>query len=108
MNKIQWLNVKGKYIEDQEGNAKILRGVSIADPKSLMFYKRDRPYDLFKIMEMAVNEWHANVIRLPIHPGGIDDIPGWGENIDEYMKDYLIPAVSKAIDLNTYVIIDLH
>ncbi len=105
---MQWLHVEGRYLKDQENKTKILRGVSIADPKSLMFYKRERPYDLFKIMELACNEWHSGVIRLPIHPGGIDDIQGWEDNMNKYMEEYLIPAVEKAIDLKVYVIIDLH
>jgi hypothetical protein len=102
------LNVAGNTITGASGKAVTLRGVSIADPKSLMFFKRKRPYDLFQIMEMAVNEWHSNVIRLPVHPDGIDDVPGFENNVDSYLKDYLAPAVRKAGELGAYAIIDLH
>jgi len=105
---MQWLHTDGRFLNDEEGNARILRGVSIADPKSLMFHKRERPYDLFQIIDMAVKEWHCGVIRLPIHPGGIDDVPGWEDDIVKYTEKYIQPVVQKAVDLNIYIIIDLH
>lgn len=105
---LPWLHVDGKYIRDASNKEVILRGVSVADPKSLMFFKRGRPYDLFRIMDIAVNEWHANVIRLPVHPGGIDDVPGFEGGINNYLKDYLAPAVAKAVELGVYAVIDLH
>jgi aryl-phospho-beta-D-glucosidase BglC (GH1 family) len=102
------LHVEGNRIKDQSGKTVILRGVSIADPASLMFYRRDRPYDLFKIMELAVNEWHSNVIRLPVHPDGIDDVPGFEGDMEKYFRKYIVPAVDKAAGLGSYAIIDLH
>jgi endoglucanase len=102
------LHVDGKFIRDTAGRPVILRGVSIADPKSLMFFKRERPHDLFKIMEIAALEWRASVIRLPVHPDGIDDVPGFEGDIKKYLKEYLAPAVSKAAELGVYAIIDLH
>jgi hypothetical protein len=102
------LHVSGNTIKDSSGKTIILRGVNTADPGSLMFFKRERPHDLFKIMEMAVKEWRANVIRLPVHPEGIDDVPGFEGDIKKYFTTYIIPAVDKAAKLGVYAIIDLH
>ena len=102
------LHVEGNRIKDQTGKTVTLRGFSIADPASLMFYKRGRPLDLFQIMESAVMEWRANVIRLPVHPDGIDDVPGFVGDLKGYFGKYIKPAVEKAEELGVYAIIDLH
>lgn len=102
------LHTEGKYLKDSSGNTIILRGVNIADPASLMFFRRERPHDLFKIMDMAVREWRAGVIRLPVHPDGIDDVPGFEGDAEKYFRKYLIPAVDRAKELGVYAIIDLH
>lgn len=102
------LRVDGKFIKNQDNHTVILRGINTADPGSLMFFKRDRPHNLFKIMEQAVFEWHANVIRLPVHPDGIDDVPGFEGDAKKYFIKYIIPAVDKADSLGVYAIIDLH
>jgi endoglucanase len=105
---LQNLHTKRNLIQDINGKTIILRGVSTADPGSLMFHKRGRPYDLFEIIKMAVNEWHANVIRLPVHPDGIDDVPGFEGDVEKYFKAYIVPAADMAAELGVYVIIDLH
>lgn len=102
------LFVKGKKIITKDNKEIILRGVSIADPEALNNYVRGRFLNLSQIMELAVFEWGANVIRIPVHPYGIDDQPGWCSNPKNYLKNHLNVAVKKAIDLGIYLIIDLH
>ncbi len=102
------LRVDGRYIKDPSGKPVILRGVNVADPKSLMYFRRERPYDCLKIIEIAVKEWGANVVRLPVHPEGIDDVAGFEGNVEKYLREFIVPAVDKAAELGAYAIIDLH
>ncbi len=102
------LYISGKKIKIKSGKDIILRGVSIADPEALNSYVRGRFLNLTQIMEIAVKEWGVNVIRLPVHPYGIDDQPGWGKNPFDYLEKHLNVAVKKSIELGIYLIIDLH
>lgn len=102
------LFVSGKKIKTIDGEDIILRGVSIADPEALNNYVRGRFLNLSQIMEIAVRDWGVNVIRIPIHPYGIDDQPGWKKNPFDYLENHLDVAVKKSIELGIYLIIDLH
>jgi endoglucanase len=107
-NNIEKLFVDNKKIKTQKGQEKILCGVSIADPEALNNYVRGRFLNLHQIMEIAVFDFRVNVIRLPVHPYGIDDQPGWISNPESYLKNHLDKAINKSIELDIYVIIDLH
>lgn len=107
-NSLEPLFVSGKKIKTKTNKDIILRGVSIADPEALNSYVRGRFLNLTQIMEMAVYDWGVNVIRIPVHPYGIDDQPGWMANPIYYIQKHLDMAVKKSIELNIYLIIDLH
>jgi len=107
-NMPEQLYVSGKKIKTKSGKVIILRGVSIADPEALNSYVRGRFLNLNQIMEIAVRDWSVNVIRLPVHPFGIDDQPGWNKNQLDYLENHLNLAVKKSIELGIYLIIDLH
>ncbi|MBP7792395.1 MAG: glycoside hydrolase family 5 protein [Candidatus Goldbacteria bacterium] len=102
------LCVSGKKIKTESDKEIILRGVSIADPQALNNYVRGRFLSLSRIMEIAVKQWNVNVIRLPVHPYGIDDQKGWIANPHDYLNNDLNAAIKKSIDLGIYLIIDLH
>ncbi len=102
------LYISGKTIKTKSGKNIILRGVSIADPQALNGYVRGRFLNLNQIMEIAVFDWGVNVIRIPVHPHGIDDQTGWLINPDNYLKNHLDMAVRKSLELGVYLIIDLH
>ncbi|MCX8092956.1 MAG: glycoside hydrolase family 5 protein, partial [Candidatus Goldbacteria bacterium] len=108
MNIVEQLYIDGRTIKTKSGNEIILRGVSIADPEALNSYVRGRFLNLIQIMDIAIKDWNVNVLRIPIHPYGIDDQPGWLTDPNGYLKKHIDLAVKKSIESGIYLIIDLH
>lgn len=99
------LHVKGKDILDSRGRRVVLRGVSIPDPE---FANLKRPGQTApKLIERAVRELHANVVRIPVHPGE-DGITGFFVDPGAYFTKHLLPAIDKCEELGVYAIVDLH
>lgn len=95
--KMPLLAVKGNKFVNTNGDAVLLRGMSISDPdkiESQGHWSRDH---FVKIQELG-----ATVVRIPIHPAA------WrGRGPVEYIK-LLDQAVGWCTELNMYVIIDWH
>jgi endoglucanase len=91
------ISVKGNRFVDQAGEPLMLRGVSIADPDKLASQGRWNR-DLF----VAVKDFGANVVRLPVHP------IAWRERGPDSYLGQLDQAVDWCTELGMYVIIDWH
>ena len=86
------LTVQGnQFVED--GKPVILRGVAVGDVTAL-------PSDIDPYPEIK-NDWHANVVRLSIHPGT------WRDHKDQALSA-LKRHVEMARTVGLYVIIDYH
>jgi len=89
--------VKGNHFVNPAGESVLFRGVAIADPDKLSdqgLWNRD----LF----VAVKEFGANLVRLPVHP------IAWRERTPEGYLALLDQAVGWCTELGMYVIIDWH
>ncbi|MBI2521720.1 MAG: cellulase family glycosylhydrolase [Bdellovibrio sp.] len=106
------LHVEGRYIKNSNGDVVVLMGVNIADPEHLNLKPWERPnVTAMSVTKNAVENFHAKVIRLPIHPGS-PSYPneGWfGANGGQkYLDDHVKPLVNYLTSLKIYTIIDLH
>lgn len=108
-----WLRVSGNKIVNSRGERVILKGVNIADPQHLDTKTWERPgINARKIASLATNEFHAQVIRLPILPGS-EQYPDEGffsetHGREAYFNKHLRPLVEQLTAKKVYVIIDLH
>lgn len=128
---LSWLHVDGNRIVDEYERTVILRGVSLADPFQYVYYehKWNSVNDIYNDLNTLANEWHVNVIRVPISPEywyledsyaqsigfnnvseffssiGVSNMSEWH---DYYWQNYIDPIVMKAQQLGIYVIIDYH
>ncbi len=66
---LSWLYTDGKFIVDEKGNKKILRGVNVAS----INWGRDEWNE--KAVDYVVNDWHANVIRTRIFQDEFEQDP---------------------------------
>ena len=106
------LHVEGRYIKNESGDVVVLRGVNIADPEHLNVKTWERPnVSAMSVTKDAVENFHAKVIRLPIHPGSAS-YPNEGffgvNGGVKYINDHVKPLVDYLTGLKIYTIIDLH
>lgn len=102
------LHVDGRFLKDDAGNTVILRGVNVPDPRQLNNKRRIRPgITALKLVEKAVLDYHAQVIRLPIQPDG-DKWLSTIERREKYFQDHVDPVVKYLTNLGIYVILDFH
>jgi endoglucanase len=90
-----------------------MRGVNVADPQFLDIKHNERPrVNALSVTNLAVTEFSAEVIRLPILPGTENEKEGWFGSINtrdkNYFNDHIKPLVEKLTKDEIYVIIDLH
>lgn len=108
-----WLRVSGNKIINSNGDHMILKGVNIADPQHLDTKPWERPgVTARSIASLATDEFHAQVIRLPILPGD-PNYPNEGffsatNGFDVYYNNHIKPLVDELTAKKIYVIIDLH
>jgi hypothetical protein len=89
--------VKGNHFVNAAGETVLFRGVAIADPTKLFDQGRWNR-ELF----VAVKEFGANLVRLPVHP------IAWRERTPTAYLALLDQAVNWCTELGMYVIIDWH
>lgn len=105
-NKNQELHVKKNEIFDADGNKVMLTGVNCASLEWISYPER-----LPHTVQVAMDDWHANVIRLPLSQdrwfGFGGDQVGCDESGERYrnMVDKIIGLIASR---KKYVIIDLH
>jgi lysophospholipase L1-like esterase len=91
------LSVSGKNITSENGTVVVLRGVNIADPGKLDYQGRWSR----RIFE-EVDNWGANVVRLPVHP------VAWRKHGPAWYQERIDEAVFWANSLGLYLILDWH
>lgn len=96
-NKQSFISVSGNKFVDENNQVFVFRGVSVADPDSLLD-KKQWNKQLFEV----VHSWGANTIRLPIHPRA------WRKHGNSDYLKLLDQAVVWANELDMYLIIDWH
>lgn len=74
-----------------------LRGSSIADPYYLDMNDDHFSEEIFATLE----DWNANVVRVPVHPG-------WWQDEPDYARKYLDKVVEWGKEHGLYVIIEWH
>jgi hypothetical protein len=100
------LHVEGNLLKDSNGATVVLRGVNIP---SLEYYPPG--VQLLQSLDVSINDWHANVIRLPVNEDywfGHDEdstAPNFGQDAYRALVDQVISTASAA---NVYVVLDLH
>jgi len=78
------------------GQRIVLRGVAVGDP---ILAREGRPLSDY---ERIAREWHANVVRISLHPGV------WKHHPHEQVLDTLEREVNAALANGMYVILDWH
>ncbi|MEM9665652.1 MAG: cellulase family glycosylhydrolase [Bacteroidota bacterium] len=94
------LSVEGKHIVNAEGETVILRGVAIADPADIT--ARGGGPTTEEVMQRAVDEFGARVIRLTLHARSFLPDP------EGYLVRHVDPAVQWARRTGVYIILDWH
>ena len=64
------LHVSGNHLQDPDGNSVVLRGVNIAGLESSPTGDLDNEGNptILQSADVALNDWHANLIRLTVYP----------------------------------------
>lgn len=108
-----FLRTEGNKILNSKGQQVILKGVNIADPEILDLKTWERPnVSARSVASLATDQYFAEVIRLPIHPGSAA-YPNEGffsatNGHETYFKNHILPLVNDLTSKGIYVIIDLH
>ncbi|AWB28122.1 cellulase family glycosylhydrolase [Halococcoides cellulosivorans] len=120
-----WLDRKDNTMVDPTGSEVILRGVNIPDPKRLDHTVPARGKNWDHMITHATDperDWYANVIRIPVHPGDIAELPpvpiadadfhppvAFDESeLLDYCETYLDPVVEYCRERSVYCIVDYH
>lgn len=91
------ISVKGNKFVNPAGETMLFRGVSIADPDKI-----DSEGHWNRELFVAVKDFGANLVRLPVHP------VAWRGRTPEKYLELLDQAVNWCTELGMYVIIDWH
>lgn len=91
------LSVEGNRFVDEAGTPVALRGVSLC---SLEWHK---PLEQIRNVTTPPTKWNANILRLPVQVKEWDRV-----GAQDYIKDYLDPAVKLCSERGVYCIIDWH
>jgi endoglucanase len=89
------LSVQGNQLM-ADGKPIILRGVAVGDP---ILARAGRPLSDYA---RIANDWHANVVRISLHPGV------WAHQPHDAILATLQKEIGAALDNNMYVILDWH
>jgi hypothetical protein len=95
------LHTEGNAIVTENGDQITLRGVNIVDPQ-LAAEQRSGIDVLINRVTDQTNGWHTDVIRLPVHASRYLADP------DNYVSQYLTPAVNACAAAGAYCIVDWH
>ena len=105
-NRDQELHTEGNRILDQNGNPVLLTGVNCASLEWL-----SAPEKLLHTVEVALDEWNANTIRLPLSQDRWFGFGGDQVGRDESGEIYrnIVDSIVKAVaSRRKYIIMDLH
>jgi endoglucanase len=91
------IKVEGNHFVNENGETVIFRGVALPDPVHL---KNKGHWN--KAYFKAIKDWHANVVRIPVHP------ETWRETGMENFMCLVDQGIRWAQELDLYVIIDWH
>jgi endoglucanase len=91
------LSIEGNRFVDETGMPVTLRGVSLC---SLEWHK---PLEQIRDVTTPPTKWNANILRLPVQLKEWDRV-----GPQDYIKDYLDPAVKACTERGIYCIIDWH
>jgi hypothetical protein len=102
------LHVAGNVLEDAANNPVVLRGVNLTG----LEFRTDGD-NLDTAVDLAINQWHANVLRLPVNEdfwfGHNEQSVNGAPNDDGSAYRALIQKViDTALADNVYVVLDLH
>lgn len=106
------LHVSGNLLQDPAGNTVVLRGVNIIS----LEWRADGGDNIMGAVNMALNDWHANLLRLPVNEDfwfGHNEASAlsgaWVANDDGSAYRSLVDQViATAKANNAYVMLDLH
>lgn len=105
-NKDKWppvLHVEGNRILTDAGKPVRLQGVNVVSLEFLL-----RGDHVLKSVQVAVDDWHANIIRLPVKEGyWFGRESGQKDGGAEYRK-LVDDAITMAANRGAYVMLDLH
>lgn len=92
------LHIQGNGIYNSLDEKIILRGVNIADP---WYLDKVDHVAAETLVQRLKQDWHVNLIRVPIHPGVFKDTP-------DYLQRYIDPIITMARKYQVYVLLDWH
>jgi len=98
VNNLPWLHVEGGRLVDERGSVVVLRGVAVEEPYFLKYI--EKRFDGVDFMELSQN-WHANVIRVPVSP----DL--WEHN-PNYTQELLDSIVEWGRQYGIYILLGWH
>lgn len=102
------LSIRGNTLIDIHGKKLILKGVSIPDPEHLNIKRWERTnIDALKLVKLAVINYKANVVRVPILIFKDED-SSFLKNPSKYFKSHLRPILEFTHSQKVFVIIDFH
>jgi len=100
------LRVSGNKLVTASGAAVVLQGVNVC---SLEWSEKGE--HIYESMQVALKEWHANAIRLPVYDGfwfGTGKPPRITSNDAEAYRKIVDGVIKMAAGQGAYVILDLH
>jgi endoglucanase len=103
IQKLPWLRVNGKWIEDEAGDRVTLRGISFCGFNNSWGEKAlpDFPEKISQVTN-GVNGWYPNLLRLPIKDYHLNDF-----SLEEIART-LQEGVDECVRQKVYCIIDWH
>jgi hypothetical protein len=102
------LHVAGTQLVDSGGNVVVLRGVNITGLESFPTGLTDDPAQVLRSVDVALNDWHANLIRLTVYPDfwfGHDQGVGLGEVDPTAYRSLIDRIIAKTSSHNAYVML---
>lgn len=97
------LKVQGNQLVTQNGKVVRLAGVNIP---SLEWTKNGQ--HLFRSIAISINQWHANVIRLPVHTKFWFGSSGKQKDDGKAYRQTVDNAIQAIASRGAYVVLDLH
>lgn len=98
------LKVVGNQLVSDNGQPVRLRGVNCAS----MEWSNDGEGHILKTVEVAINDWHANLIRLPLSQDSWFGKGSGQRNSGEAYRALVKQLVDFCSSKNAYIILDLH
>jgi hypothetical protein len=102
------LHVAGTVLQDSNNNTVILRGVNITGLESYPTGLTGNASQVLRSVDVALNDWHANLIRLTVYPDfwfGHDSGVGLGDVNPTAYRSLIDQVVAKASAQNAYVML---